>query len=271
MQAEKQVTFDQLSPGCDVSFETSGGLWFGFLVRKKKMLFENEDFIKTALVGELHLPERISQQMHVNQVIPNTHLVGSESRLFSSLYCNRIVQYMNIVGFIPLSGMTQTFVDPIDTETYLQFTIPSVLRTYWTKRTETATDIPKIPRWRQLFSPLTKQIQPSITVNDWPGKKNGIQYEDIYNHLYVIFGLRVHYWMNEINGQITRLNRLNEPTEGVWDVVWELKDKQEHDLHVRLAALTYWALKLGLLPPSDVMYALKRRGLGFELPETGLQ
>jgi len=122
-------------------------------------------------------------------------------------------------------------------------------------------------------------------VDDWPGNaSNAVSYENIIHTLYSEAQagkpvIRARYWINPTTGLILKEGShipkgdYHSPAGTVWDVVEHYitpeqgKPRLTHYQRNRAASFTWWALKLGLTPPPNLMEKLEAAGLGFRLPK----
>lgn len=238
---------------------------FGFLVDKI------ETKKHPSIKGKLFLPFNAVQLLGGPGIIQDTEIRGATPAGGTSLFLGRIIKGMGVECYLPLTSLGP-IINEAEKEISLKFLIPPLeaagvrglksLPGPTQENIRRATKEPESSREAQTIQ--TK-------VNNWPGKETGIiTLENIEETLYLapgLLGLKGRYWVNPETGAISKYGQPMEDVTTVWKVVsdylgrYNATGKRFHAK--RVAAFTYWALKLNLQPPPGLVKSLKKSKLGF--------
>jgi hypothetical protein len=265
-----EIPIKRLKQNDVVAMRTESGERYGFIVDDVQEISNSKS---SKARGGMILAPRIASHMGVPGIVDNAVIYGACPEGSKTLYMGVIKRGMGVETCIPV-GSLGPIIDEKDLKTSYTFDIPSLD----SAGIRNLSALPSPDEASGSSSFLKDKQQPEYLtrdkeeVPDWPGKGLGVTKEDIDFTLYTAsgaktpgLGIRGRYWVNPETGSMTKQGR---PMEGtVWDIVnfyaHEYQKSGSDFSAKRAAAFSYWALKLGLKPPQEVLDELKGCGLGF--------
>lgn len=274
----------QLRKGDFILMLTEKGDKLGYIVD------ENTDCPK----GKLLLPESTVQLMGIPGVISDVVLEGSQAVDQVSHNTARLNQFMKARFLAPLKNLKVPLIYKEEENVRLLMQTAPIVAAMCSRLHQLPEPIKaKISSVIESLGQMgidTDIPVSSVVLNDWPGKSTkNITEAQLLEILRLfprdsLWGLRGNLWINPQSGAISRFGLPIEGESTVWDRIGreiknysgimngevKIDDEQNKPLFIsrteyHIAALTYWAQKLGLKPPQNIIGELAAVGLGFSI------
>ncbi len=272
IELQPKVLIETFQPNDMLLMRTETGDFFCFVVDKPK---DSEG----PLSGKLILPQGIMDLLGSPQVLDAAVITGSSMDGSSALYLEGIVQSFRVECRVPLLSLGP-LLNEKERDMGQLLTIPPL-------EAAGVISIPQLPApQREGLLELTAQTstkqEPTIAetqVPDWPGKKLGIDWNMLDKALYLGRGvrgggIRGRYYINPETGALSKMGLPIPAFPTVWDInkryleSYRTNPRPQSFSLRRVAAFTWWALRLGLTPPEALLNELESLNLGLELPQS---
>jgi hypothetical protein len=262
------ISFETLRPQDLIVIATHAGEYYAFLVNNVS------DKKNGPVQGQLFLPPSVQQLLGTDEILDGVEIYESGIPDIRGGYSGRIIKDMELRAMVPLKSLGP-LMDKREENLRLALHIPSVRAAQVKSLNELPPEESKrIAENQQSINQV--RLIPERNITDWPGRTQGISAEQIDQRLYLaplVWGLKGNYHINPHSGAISCNGQPMAETT-VWEAATTFLEESQKEqpmtdpdfLREMVATLTFWALKLGLKPPQDLLQKISDAGLGFTLP-----